>query len=97
MMTGIRSDEFVINVDDNDIDTNSPFYLCNNSHYYTVQQLPNIHQSINYKFSLIALSETWLESAPHSYYSLPGYELIVIIIDRVQRLGVELLSMFIVI
>lgn len=33
--------------------------------------------SINHKFSIIALSETWLKTTPHSYYSLPGYELVV--------------------
>ena len=34
-------------------------------------------QSINHNFSVIALSETWLKTVPHSYYFLPGYELIV--------------------
>ena len=33
--------------------------------------------SINYRFSIIAISETWLTSSPHSYYYLPGYKLIV--------------------
>ena len=93
-MTGIRSDEFVINVDDNDIDTNSPFYLCNNWQYYTVQQLPNIYQSINYKFSLIALSDTWLESILRIVIILFLAMSSSWLIDRVQRLGVELLSMF---
>ena len=33
--------------------------------------------SLDHRFSIIALSETWLKTDPHSYYFLPGYQLIV--------------------
>ena len=92
-----------MNIEDDSIDANTPFYLSNNSQYYSTEQFPkpdnnnlisllhvNIRslpkcfdqlevflQSISHKFSVIALSETWLKTVPHSYYFLPGYELIV--------------------
>ena len=92
-----------MNIEDDGIDANTPFYLSNNSQYYSTKQFPkpvnnnlisllhvNIRslpnllinlkfflQSINHNFSVIALSETWLKTVPHSYYVLPGYELIV--------------------
>ena len=92
-----------MNIEDDGIDANTPFYLSSNSQYYSTEQFPkpvnnnlisllhvNIRslpknvdqlevflQSINQQFSVIALSETWLKTVPHSYYSLPGYELIV--------------------
>lgn len=31
---------------------------------------------MNYRFSIIALTETWLKSPPHSYFNLQGYKLI---------------------
>ena len=41
------------------------------------ENLKLLLKSIKHKFSVIALSETWLKTIPHCYYSLPGYELIV--------------------
>ena len=40
-------------------------------------QLKFLLFSLNYKFSVIALSETWLKTSATDYWSLPGYELVV--------------------
>ena len=42
-----------------------------------IENLKILLNSIKHTFSIIALSETWLKTVPHSYYSLPGYGLIV--------------------
>ena len=60
-----------------------------------IDKLKILLNSINYKFYFIALSETWLKSLSHSYYFLPGYELIVNN-KHAKRLVVESLSMFLV-
>ncbi len=37
-----------------------------------IDKLKFLLNSINYKFSVIALSETWLKSVPHSYFFCLG-------------------------
>ena len=39
-------------------------------------QLKTLLDLVNYRFSIIALTETWLQSSPHSYFNLEGYKLI---------------------
>ena len=67
-------EQFPMPADDNSI---SLLHINIRSLHKNIDKLKILLNSINYKFSFIALSETWLKSVPHSYYFLPGYELIV--------------------
>ena len=66
-------EQFPMSADDNYI---SLLHIIRSLHK-NIDKLKILLNSINHKFSFIALSETWLKSVPHSYYFLPGYELIV--------------------
>ncbi len=57
---------------------NSPVSLCHvniRSLYKNIDKLKFLLNSL--KFSFIAFSECWVKSISHSYFYLPGYELIV--------------------